>query len=103
MYNNRMGQDRSSNLMGGNMMKGNRIVSKGNDLLMNHETKNATHGSPAIVELDSPLEKLLFLVEVIPAEIDVAVAEVTDMLVAGSRDVPHDGALQPTNEADDPH
>eukprot|EP00580_Thalassiosira_gravida_P001041 CAMPEP_0201601606 /NCGR_PEP_ID=MMETSP0492-20130828/2537_1 /ASSEMBLY_ACC=CAM_ASM_000837 /TAXON_ID=420259 /ORGANISM="Thalassiosira gravida, Strain GMp14c1" /LENGTH=99 /DNA_ID=CAMNT_0048064887 /DNA_START=199 /DNA_END=494 /DNA_ORIENTATION=- len=54
------------------------IVSKGNNLLVDHKSKDTQHGGTAVVELDGTLGKLGLLVEVIPSEVDVSVTEVTD-------------------------
>ena len=77
------------------------IVSEGDDLLVHHKSKNTHHGGAAVVELDGTLGKLLLLVKVIPAEVDVSVTEITNVLVSGSLNVTHEGALQPSNEGDD--
>ncbi|KAL7523529.1 hypothetical protein ACHAWF_000556, partial [Thalassiosira exigua] len=55
----------------------------------------------AVVELDGALGELGLLVEGVPAEVDPPVAEVTDVFVAGSRDVLHESALQESNEQKD--
>jgi hypothetical protein len=70
------------------------------DLLVDHEAEDAELGGTAVVELDGALGELLLLREGVPAEIDVAVAEVADELVAGSGDVLHDGDLEEADEAD---
>mmetsp|Transcript_45927 Transcript_45927/g.85399 ORF Transcript_45927/g.85399 Transcript_45927/m.85399 type:complete len:226 (+) Transcript_45927:126-803(+) len=46
-------------------------------LLMDHEAKDAHHGSTAVVELDGTLGELCLLVKGVPAEVKGAVAEVT--------------------------
>merc|ERR1712051_1115919 len=53
--------------------------------------------------LDGPLGELGLLVEVIPAVVDVPVAEVANELVPGPRDVAHEGALQHADEGDELH
>jgi hypothetical protein len=78
-----------------------RVISEGDDLLMDHKSKDSHHGGTAVVELDGTLGELGLLIKVIPAEVDVSVAEVTDVLVSGSRNVAHEGALQDTDEGDD--
>mmetsp|Transcript_20836 Transcript_20836/g.32765 ORF Transcript_20836/g.32765 Transcript_20836/m.32765 type:complete len:219 (-) Transcript_20836:33-689(-) len=77
------------------------IVSKGNNLLVDHKSKDTQHGGTAVVELNGTLGELLLLIKVIPAEVNVSVTEVTNVLVSGSLNIAHEGALQPSNEGDD--
>ncbi|KAL7548381.1 hypothetical protein ACHAWF_014191, partial [Thalassiosira exigua] len=72
-----------------------------NDLLVDHEPEDAEHGGAAVVELDGALLELGLLIKVVPAEVDVAVAEVADVLVAGSGHIAHEAALEPSDQADD--
>merc|ERR1719416_331691 len=78
-----------------------RVVSKGDNLLVDHKSKDAHHGSTAVVELDGTLGELGLLIKVIPAEVDVSVTEVTNVLVSGSGNITHEGNLQPADEGDD--
>mmetsp|Transcript_32846 Transcript_32846/g.68919 ORF Transcript_32846/g.68919 Transcript_32846/m.68919 type:complete len:212 (+) Transcript_32846:221-856(+) len=71
------------------------------EFLVDHKSKDTHHGGAAVVELDGTLGKLLLLIKVIPAEVNVSVTEVTNVLVASSLNVTHEGALQPSNEGDD--
>merc|ERR1719287_74757 len=80
-----------------------RVVAEGDDLLVDHEAEDAKHGRAAVVELDGALGELGLLVEGVPAEVNVAVVEVAHELVAGSRDIAHEGALQHANEGDQLH
>jgi hypothetical protein len=52
----------------------------------NHDSLQCTYG---------------LLIKVIPSEVNVSIAEVTDELVSGSWDGLHEGALKDTNEGDD--
>ena len=61
------------------------------------------YGGAAVVDLDGVLGELGLLVEVVPAKVDVAVAEVADKLVAGAFDIAHEGALQHVNEGHELH
>ena len=76
------------------------VVADLHDLLVDHEAEDAELGGTAVVELDGALGDLLLLGEGVPAEVDVAVAEVADELVAGSGDVLHDGDLEEADEGD---
>ena len=78
-----------------------RVVSKRDDLLVDHKSEDTEHGGTAVVQLDGTLGKLGLLIKGIPAEVDVAVAEVSDELVSGSRDIAHEAALKEANEGDD--
>jgi nucleotide-binding universal stress UspA family protein len=71
------------------------------NLLVDHEAKDAHHGGTAVVELDGTLGELGLLIEVVPDEVDVAVAEVAHELVAGSFDIAHEGAFQHSNEGNE--
>ncbi len=64
---------------------------------MHHEAEYAHHCSAAIVELDGALLQLGRLVELVPAEVDVPVAEVADEFILAC-DVLHDGELEEANE-----
>jgi hypothetical protein len=77
------------------------VVSKGNDLLVNHKSENSHHGGTAVVKLDGTLLKLGLLIKVIPAEVNVSVTEVTDVLVSSSGNITHEGALKDSNEGND--
>jgi hypothetical protein len=66
------------------------IVSKRNDLFVDHKSEDSGHGGTSIVELDGTLGELLFLIEIIPSEVNVSVTEVTDELVSGSGDILHE-------------
>jgi hypothetical protein len=78
-----------------------RVVSEGDDLLMDHQAEDAKHGGTAVVELDGALGELGLLIKVIPAEVDVSVAEVADVLVSSSRNIAHEADLQQPDESDD--
>ena len=78
-----------------------RVVSKRNDLLVDHKSEDTEHGGAAVVQLDGALLELGLIIKGIPAEVDVAVAEVSDELVSGSRDIAHEAALKEANEGDD--
>ena len=73
------------------------IITKRDDLLMDHKSKNSHHGGTAVVELDGALGKLGLFIKVIPSEVNVAVAEVSNVLVSGSGNITHEGAFQNTN------
>merc|ERR1719416_380479 len=60
------------------------VVSEGDDLLVDHKSKDTQHGGTAVVELDGTLGELGLLIKVIPSEVDVSVTEVTNVLVSGS-------------------
>ena len=77
------------------------VVSEGDDLLVNHKSEDSEHSGTAVVELDGTLLKLGLFIKVIPAEVDVSVTEVTNVFVAGSGNITHEGNLQPTDEGDD--
>mmetsp|Transcript_9678 Transcript_9678/g.14195 ORF Transcript_9678/g.14195 Transcript_9678/m.14195 type:complete len:210 (+) Transcript_9678:312-941(+) len=74
------------------------VVSKRNDLLVNHKSKNSHHSSTSVVKLDSTLLKLGLFIKVIPSEVNVSVTEVTNELVSGSWNITHEGALKESNE-----
>ena len=78
-----------------------RVVSEGDNLLMHHKSKDAHHGGAAVVELDGTLGELGLLIKVIPAKVNVSIAEVANVLVASSGNITHEGALQPADEGDD--
>ena len=75
------------------------IVSKRNDLLVDHKSEDSGHGSASVVEFDGTLGELLFLVELIPSEVNVSVAEVTDELVSGSGDILHETNFEESDES----
>jgi hypothetical protein len=74
------------------------VVSKRNDLLVNHKSEDSSLGGTAVVELDGTLGHLLVLVKIVPSEVDVSVTEVTDEFVSGTWDVTHERAFQPSDE-----
>jgi len=78
-----------------------RVIAKGNDLFMDHKSEDAHHGGTAVVELNGTLLKLGLLIERVPAEVNVSVTEVSNMLVASSRNITHEGTLKNTNEGND--
>ncbi|EJK46847.1 hypothetical protein THAOC_34469 [Thalassiosira oceanica] len=78
-----------------------RVVTERDNLLVDHKSKDTEHGGTAVVELDGTLLELGLLVKLIPAEVDVAVAEVSDELVSGSRNITHEAALEEANQGDD--
>ena len=78
-----------------------RVVSKRDNLLVDHESEDAHHGGAAVVQLNGTLLKLGLIIKVIPAEVNVAVAEVSNELVSGSRNITHEAALEEANEGDD--
>merc|ERR1719223_1350887 len=73
-----------------------RVVAKGNNLLVDHKSEDSEHGSTAVVELDGTLLELGLLIKVIPAEVNVSVTEVTNVLVSGSLNITHEANLQPS-------
>ena len=77
------------------------IVSKRNNLLVDHKSEDTGHGGTSVVELDGTLGELLFLIEGIPSEVNVSVTEVTDELVSGSRNILHETNFKESNEGDD--
>jgi hypothetical protein len=77
------------------------VISEGDDLLVNHKSEDSHHGGTAVVELDGTLLELGLLIKVIPAEVNVSVTEVTNVLVSSSRNITHEGALKNSNEGDD--
>jgi hypothetical protein len=77
------------------------VIAEGDDLLVNHKSEDTHHGGTAVVELDGTLLKLGLLIEGVPAEVNVSVTEVTDVLVASSGNITHEGALKNSNEGDD--
>ena len=74
------------------------VISEGGNLLVHHKSKYTHHDGTAVGKLDDTLGKLLLLIKVIPAKVNVSVTEVTNVLVASSLNVAHEGALQPSNE-----
>ena len=77
------------------------IVTKGNNLLVDHKSKDSEHSGTAVVKLNGTLGKLGLFIKVIPSEVNVSVTEVTNVFIAGSLNVAHEAALQPSDEADD--
>ncbi|KAL3785330.1 hypothetical protein ACHAWO_008602 [Cyclotella atomus] len=67
---------------------------------MNHKSKNSHHGGTSVVKLNSTLLQLGLLVELVPSEINEAIAEVTDELSV-SGDILHDEKLKEANEEED--
>jgi len=80
-----------------------RVVSEWDDQLVDHKSEDTHHSGTAVVELDGTLLELGLLVKAIPAEVDVAVTEVTNELVAGTWDGLHERALEDANERNDLH
>ena len=78
-----------------------RVISEGHNLLVDHQSKDTHHGGTAVVELDGTLLELGLLVEVIPAEVDVSITEITDMLVSGTFNILHDSNFQKSNQGDE--
>ena len=78
-----------------------RVVTKRDDLLVDHKSEDTHHGGAAVVQLNGTLGELGLLIKVIPAEVDVAVTEVSDELVSGSRNITHEAALKEADEGDD--
>mmetsp|Transcript_12326 Transcript_12326/g.8633 ORF Transcript_12326/g.8633 Transcript_12326/m.8633 type:complete len:228 (-) Transcript_12326:59-742(-) len=77
-----------------------RIVSKRNNLFVNHKSEDSHHSSTSVVELDSTLLKLGLLIKVIPSEVNVSVTEVTnEFSLAGN--ILHYSKLKSSNEGDD--
>jgi len=70
---------------------------------VDHKSKDAHHGGTAVVKLDATLDKLLLLGESVPAEVNVAVPEVTNELsgLGAIGLVLHDKELKKTNEQKD--
>ncbi|KAL7498620.1 hypothetical protein ACHAWT_007794, partial [Skeletonema menzelii] len=77
------------------------IISKRLDLLVDHKSEDSEHSSTAVVQLNGTLLKLGLFIEVIPAEVNVSVTEVSNVLVSGSGNITHEGNLQQSNEGDD--
>ena len=77
------------------------VISKRDDLLVNHKSEDSHHSGTAVVKLDGTLLKLGLLIKVIPSEVNVSVTEVTNVLVSGSGNITHEGALKNSNEGDD--
>jgi len=77
------------------------VVTKGNNLLVDHKSKDTEHSSTSVVQLNGTLGKLGLFIKVIPSEVNVSVTEVTNVFIAGSLNVAHEAALQPSDEADD--
>merc|ERR1740124_272339 len=47
-------------------------------LLVDHQSQNSQHSSTSVVELNTTLEELLLLVEVIPSEVKGTISEITN-------------------------
>jgi len=67
---------------------------------VDHKSKNSHHGGTSVVKLNSTLGGLGLLVEVVPAEVEGSVTEVTNELVL-SGNILHDEKLKEANEEDD--
>ena len=78
-----------------------RVVSNLLDLFVDHKSKNSKLSGTAIVQLDGTLLQLGLFIEVVPAEVDVSITEVTNEFVSGSGNVLHDSDLEESDEADD--
>ena len=68
---------------------------------MYHKSKDYHHGSIAIVVLNGMLFKLGLLIEAIPANVNVSIMEITNVLVLSSGNIMHEHALKDTNEGND--
>lgn len=79
-----------------------RVVAERDDQLVNHKSEDTHHGGTAVVELDGTLGELGLLVEAVPAEVDVSVAEVSRELSV-SWNLTHERALQNADGGDDLH
>jgi hypothetical protein len=79
------------------------VISEGDDEFVHHKSKDSHLGGTSVVEFDGTLLELGLLIEGVPAEVNVSVAEVTDVLVASVRDALHEGAFKDSNEGDDLH
>ena len=77
------------------------IVSERDDQLVDHKSENSQLGGTSVVELNGTLGELILSGELVPAEVNVSVTEVTDELVSGSRDILHDSAFKDSNESDE--
>mmetsp|Transcript_11609 Transcript_11609/g.24215 ORF Transcript_11609/g.24215 Transcript_11609/m.24215 type:complete len:205 (-) Transcript_11609:195-809(-) len=66
-------------------------------LLMNHEAKDAHHGSTAVVQLNGALRELGLLIKGVPAEVKSTVTEITRELSLASH-ILHDEELKEANE-----
>jgi len=79
------------------------IISKGNNLLVDHKSKDTHHGGTAVVKLNSTLGELGLLIEGVPSEVKGTVTEITDEVTRfGSvGGVLHDTKLKGTNEGND--
>mmetsp|Transcript_9890 Transcript_9890/g.21286 ORF Transcript_9890/g.21286 Transcript_9890/m.21286 type:complete len:215 (+) Transcript_9890:269-913(+) len=71
------------------------------ELFVDHKTEDSHHGGTSVVELDGTLLHLLFLIEIIPSEVNVSVTEVTDEFVSGSGNILHETNFEESNEGDD--
>ena len=76
------------------------IVSEGDDLLVNHKSKDSHHGGTSIVQLNGTLGKLGLLIERVPSEVKGSVTEVSNELTL-SGDVLHNSKLKESNEGKD--
>ena len=79
------------------------IIPKGDDLLVDHQAKDAHHGRTTIIKLDGTLGELGLLIKVIPPKVNVSVTEITHVFIAHARDVPHDGNFQKSDKRDQLH
>ena len=72
-------------------------------LLVDHKSEDAHHSGTSVVQLNGTLLELGVLIEGVPAEVDVPVAEVADEVTGRGAvgRVLHDEKLQQTNEEED--
>jgi hypothetical protein len=77
------------------------VISKRDDFLMNHKSEDSHHGGTAVVQLNGTLLELGLLIELIPAEVNVSVTEVTNEFVSGSGNITHESTFKNTNEGND--
>ena len=75
-----------------------RVVSKRNDLFVDHKSEDTSHGGTSVVEFDGTLGELGLFIEVIPSEVNVSVSEVTDEFVSGSWNILHETNFEESNE-----
>jgi hypothetical protein len=80
-----------------------RVVSEGNNQLVDHKSEDSHLGGTSVVEFDGSLGKLGLFIKRVPSEVNVSVAEVTNELVSCSWDILHEGALKDSNKGDDLH
>ena len=75
-----------------------RVVSKRNDLFVDHKSEDTSHGGTSVVEFDGTLGELGLFIEVIPSEVNVSVSEVTDEFVSGSWNILHETNFKESNK-----